>query len=46
LQWLVSWFQLIALVLALPAHLLLLPVVLTRVLTPPGLCVQWLVSRC
>ena len=26
--------------------LLLLCVVLTRVLAPPGLCVQWLVSRC
>jgi hypothetical protein len=25
---------------------LLLLVVLTRVLAPPGLCVQWLVSRC
>jgi hypothetical protein len=29
-----------------PAPLLLLLVVLTHVLAPPGLCVQWLVARC
>jgi len=32
LQWLVSWCQLVALVLTLPAPLLLLPVVLTHVI--------------
>ena len=45
-QWLVSRCQLIALVLAPPAPLLLLLIVLTHVLAQLGLCVHCIIAHC